>query len=611
MRIYKKYHMNLYQKFISVMILGGILPMLLLSTVILNQMFKGYKVALLDSYEKSLDYVVGSVENMLNNYDEILKIIYYYMEGDGVIYNYNYENAYTIKSILEISGDEQQTEEAAILLRNYGMITFVRYIALTDRYIDSAFFIDYRNRVYGYASNSYFEDANRLREVINIEAIDKTSKDMQIFSTHSNDYFKNRDTKVYSLARNYFDLLGSVGNYKYLGSLFIEIDVKSLDHLFSNMEVYEQGEIYIINQENYCIYSNVNEHIGKIIPESNIKVNEEAYEELFIQRILENGWRIIYKIPTSAVFTQIKRTQSAMLLILGISVVVLIFSSVIFSRKMTQPIRAMMTQMQQIEGGNFDSHLPVVSNDELGILSKRFNQMAIELNSYINKYYIAQIKQSEAELTALKSQIYPHFLYNTLEVIRMTAVSNDDQVVSEMIESLAEQIHYIVGSTNDRVTLEKEIDIIKKYIFLLNCRINGEINLSVKLNGLSEFIIPQLILQPLIENAYVHGLKPKCGIGNIDITAIHHNKRVEINVMDNGVGMDDKALENLNNLFRSDETGIRSGDTWHSIGMKNVYDRIKHLYGTNYGLEITSSVGVGTLVKIVLPYKEERALVED
>ena len=138
-----------------------------------------------------------------------------------------------------------------------------------------------------------------------------------------------------------------------------------------------------------------------------------------------------------------------------------------------------------VETGYFDIELPIRSKDEIGVLSKRFNQMSSALKTYINQSYVAHIKQNEAELTALKSQIYPHFLYNTLEIIRMTALEDQGgERVPEMIEALSEQIHYLIGPMQDMVPLEKELDIVSKYIYLLNCRISGKVQLMVKARGL-------------------------------------------------------------------------------------------------------------------------------
>lgn len=131
-----------------------------------------------------------------------------------------------------------------------------------------------------------------------------------------------------------------------------------------------------------------------------------------------------------------------MYVFVAVSVLALFAGSFYFSKRMTKPMHEMMEQMSMVETGNFDIELPIRSGDEIGILSKRFNQMSSALKTYINQSYVAQIKQNEAELTALKSQIYPHFLYNTLEIIRMTALeeAGDDRGIVQT-DSLSDRSH--------------------------------------------------------------------------------------------------------------------------------------------------------------------------
>lgn len=251
-------------------------------------------------------------------------------------------------------------------------------------------------------------------------------------------------------------------------------------------------------------------------------------------------------------------------------------------------------------------------------MAERFNQMSAALKNYINQSYVAQIKQNEAELTALKSQIYPHFLYNTLEIIRMSALENGDMPVSRMIEALSRQIHYLIGPMQDMVPLEKEIEIINGYVYLLNCRIAGKVQLMVNGKKISGILVPKLILQPIVENAYVHGIKPKSGSGSImvEITKIEHpekpgegdaRKELEITVMDNGVGMGEDDLTRIQALLDGDEIGIKNEYNWQSVGMKNVHDRIRFLYGEEYGVRVVSTPGVGTMVRLLMPWvdKEE------
>lgn len=123
----------------------------------------------------------------------------------------------------------------------------------------------------------------------------------------------------------------------------------------------------------------------------------------------------------------------------------------------------------------------------------------------------------------------------------------------------------------------------------------------MNIQSVSGKIVPKLILQPVVENAYVHGIKPKNGSGCIMIEAYVEDTLFHINVMDNGVGMDEDAVNRLYGIMNGTNPGIKSEYNWQSIGLKNVNDRIKYLYGENYGIEITSTVGIGTNVHIIMP----------
>ena len=215
--------------------------------------------------------------------------------------------------------------------------------------------------------------------------------------------------------------------------------------------------------------------------------------------------------------------------------------------------------------------------------------------------YLSKIKQTEAELNALKSQIYPHFLYNTLEVIRMTAVGRNDQMVADMIEALSDQIRYVIGTVNDLVPLGREVDILTKYIYLLNCRFSDKVTFSYNCAHLENQLIPKLILQPIVENAFIHGIKPMDGPGHIQLMAEQNENRITLTVMDNGVGMDEAALNKLYTLLDSDQPGHKENYEWASIGLKNVHDRLRYLYGSDYGISLYSTPGVGTVVKATIP----------
>ena len=601
-----KWNLSLYQKFCLVIILLGLIPMLFISTVIVDRMFKEYGNSLRSNYVQAASYVSESLDDMMENYNGVSKMPYYYNYSSEGEFQFNYMSYDNLRQIIYGIGEEPETMEAN---RYKSMMVFLGNVQAVDSYISGAHFVGNGLRGEKLAFHRSRRNIPSEEEAVfdarmGLDGLDKNSKNLMLILTHKNDYFRMQDSWVFTLARNYFDLTGTVGNYKYVGTLFIDVDLERMEAVFKNLNLNAKDQVYVCDRDNNCYYSSDKSVIGRNLDEEGIWFEETKEEFVVDTNYNASGLRVIITMKTATAYEKIRRMQKMMYVFIGASLAALLCGSVWFSRRLTKPIRNMMEQMSEIETGNFQVRLPVTSGDEIGVLSRRFNQMSKELESYINQSYVAHMKQAEAEMTALKSQIYPHFLYNTLEIIRMTALDKDDTVVSEMIEALSSQIHYMIGPMQDMVPLEKEVEITRQYVYLLNCRIKGKVHFTADLNGLSERRVPKLILQPIVENAYVHGMKPKAGSGHVMIEADHVENRMEISVMDNGVGMSTGELEQLKLLLEGSEPGIKNEHNWQSIGLKNVHDRIRYLHGEAYGIEITSTPGVGTMVRIVMPWLE-------
>lgn len=601
-----KIRWNLYQKFTLVIICIGLVPMGVLSTVIMNRMFKEYGESLKANYEQAATYINSGIDNMMDSYNDISKMPYYYNYSSEGSFQINYMSFDNLRKILYGEEHEEAVLEEA---RKKEMDAFLQNVQSVDSSIEACHFVVdeeiVKSPFHASRRNTFLKSERIFGERLRLAELDQASKQMILIPTHPMDYYNRATNQVFTVGRNYFDLTKAVGNTTYIGTLFIDVDLNRITDLFKDTRFNEQDRIYVADQNGYCFYSNSQELVGEKLDLMGEEFQDTKEQQMIDTPYGKHGLKVLIVMDTAAAYQKIRSMQDMMYVFLGASVAALLVSSIWFSRRLTKPIRSMMEQMSQIESGNFKVKLSVESKDEIGILSSRFNQMSQELETYINKSYVAQVKQSEAEMTALKSQIYPHFLYNTLEIIRMTALENEDMKVSMMIEALSQQIHYIIGPVQDLVPLEAEVDIIKKYIYLLNCRISGKVQLTADLGGLSKTMVPKLILQPIVENAYVHGLKPRGGSGHIMIDAAVENQLLVISLMDNGAGMNEETLERLRKLLVSDEIGIKNEHNWQSIGLKNVHDRIRYLYGEDYGLEITSTVSVGTMVRMVMPWDGE------
>jgi two-component system sensor histidine kinase YesM len=210
-------------------------------------------------------------------------------------------------------------------------------------------------------------------------------------------------------------------------------------------------------------------------------------------------------------------------------------------------------------------------------------------------------RQKQMEFKMLASQINPHFLFNTLETIRMKAHCNGQEEVANIVKMLAKLMRRNLEVGNKTASMQSEIDLVKSYLeiqkFRFGDRVSYEINL---LCDIGTYNVVPLLIQPIVENAFIHGLEGKEGIGKIIVNVESDKDRLIISVVDDGIGMDKEKLKyifkRLNDLNRSSEK---------SIGLSNVNQRIKLFYGDMYGLEIHSKVDEGTNVIISLPINGE------
>ena len=601
-------HFNLYHKFALTMILLGLLPMLFLATFIANKMVKNYSKALSIQYEQASEYVLSGMEAVLDSYNTISKMPYFYNLGIGT----GADSYLSFDHFRKILTGEEYEQESMEEDRQQDMQGFLQYLQSVDSYINGVHVLytdnDGEKLAFHYSVyNTFFKSEERFEELVEYDSLDRDSKKLVMISPHTTDYYYGTPEQVFTVARNYFDLRGDVGKTPYVATLFIDVDIKRLDRIFASVEFNDNEQIYVVDEEGKCFYSNNEEVIGSNLTQNLQEIQNDQNRFVVSADGKKYGLSVYICMDAGIAFSDIRRMQRLMYVCIILSCLLLFAGSFYFSNRLTKPIKRLVNQMKKVGKGNFDFEIPVQSSDEIGELAENFNEMGRELKKYIDKSYLAQIRQDEAELTALKSQIYPHFLYNTLEIIRMTALEDEEKSrVPEMIEALSQQIHYIIGPMQDLVPLEQEIDIVRKYVYLLNLRISGKVKLMVNAQGASSIQVPKLILQPLVENAYVHGIKPKQGSGSIMIEAHRKDDLLEISVMDNGVGMNQESIDMILKLLQGDAPGIKNQYNWQSIGLKNVHDRIRYLYGEGYGIRITSTVEVGTMISVVLPCNAEK-----
>lgn len=226
----------------------------------------------------------------------------------------------------------------------------------------------------------------------------------------------------------------------------------------------------------------------------------------------------------------------------------------------------------------------------------------------------AQIYDKQTELTALQSQINPHFLYNTLESIRGQALIDDNMEIARMVEALAAFFRYSISRKGNLVTLRDELANIENYMVIQRYRFNNRFSLEVIVDEEDEaaydFLIPRLIIQPVVENAIFHGLEEKLEGGKVTIEVIVTEQNLIITISDNGKGIEAEQLEKLNVRIRSRDIELEDSEKKNQrntgIALPNIHKRIQLLFGEEYGVNIYSTVGQGTDVEITIPAGCER-----
>ena len=280
-------------------------------------------------------------------------------------------------------------------------------------------------------------------------------------------------------------------------------------------------------------------------------------------------------------------------------------------------MKKIITAITQIQRGNFKTHIEVSTKDEIGLIADNLNTMSLKIDDFIEKEYVTELKiknselkqseaklrQKSAELYALQSQIDPHFLYNTLEVIRMKALSTNESEVAKMIQCLATMFR---NSIKDEivVSLKDELEFCKSYVELYNIRFVGNLSFIYDVEPeLFHYGIIKHLLQPIIENCIIHGLDLSTEENVIQIIGYLDQNKIKILISDNGIGMKEEQLKYLQESLSRD-----SLHTKDSIGIVNVNQRIQLVYGEDYGISITSKDQIGTEVMITLAAKSKEEL---
>lgn len=585
-------HVN-YQIF-SLMIITITIPLLILSVIIYIFSIQSAK----SEYQNSSNLILN---NLSFNFDQYLRSV-----EIGALTAHMDSN---LQNALENWGKTDSDKDYVQSLEYENAIEhFISSIEMTIDNVDSVqIFLD--NRVfYSSFKRAVYDVSNLSSEEWYKQTVAQKGKRV-LFGTHQPFHRPNSSESVISIAR----VINKSGTRNPLGVLLIDIRLDSLRNILNLSEN---------SNRNFVIMDDV----GKIIYASDLnQVNSNKRFKTPIQQAISDtqtdngsfyaevnevnsffnyvtspysGWTVVQYIEEQEMTKHADILRQVILWLALFSIAMAMLFMVILYSRVTKPIIFLSKQVKKIGSGQFNVNLTSERQDEFGVLYQGISKMTTNLKNYIERASYLKAQQQLAHYRALKSQVNPHFLANALESIQMKAVINKQRDIAEMIGLLGQLFRITIQSGKETITLEEELTHIRLYIQVQQMRFGDKIQYIENLAPHSNSIhIVHFSLQPLVENAIIHGLEPMLGQGTLELSSTFSGKDLLIKIQDNGVGINPEQVQQLRDYLEESSNTL----TEEHIGLKNVHEQIRYYFGNKYGVTIDSVLGEGTTLTVRIP----------
>lgn len=365
----------------------------------------------------------------------------------------------------------------------------------------------------------------------------------------------------------------------------------------------DQNEVMVADYgTDWSMDAGVVEGIRRELAEGERK--EASYDDQFwFYRSVSGGkMQILLTIPNQTIVDALFPTVASSIFVAIIAVLASVVCSVVYSKAISRPIRDLSEEMKTITLNEYSGSTLESREDEIGILQDSFNHMISRNKELIAQQYQAKLEKRNAQLRALQAQINPHFMYNTLQVIGGMALEKDAPEVYSVTLALSDILRYSLNFSKEMVCLEEEVEYLKSYVMIQNERFGGKVQLKLELEpDTRKCLIPKLILQPLAENSFEHGLLNKAGDWLLTVEShITPEGDLLICIKDNGIGFDSERLAQIREKIELDT--VKALNSGSHIGLANVHARIKlRSAKEGHGVSIDSSPETGTTVSVRMP----------
>jgi two-component system sensor histidine kinase YesM len=562
---------------------------ILLTTILITSlsgmMYRNEMISEQNSSLRQMVYQISiSVENRIEQIDHVIETL----EDDPRVVAYLSQLAGRYDKNLEDQAYRAVFSEANV----YPEIAGVMIVTSSDHYVSNVM-----NRI---SSEPLVKESWYTQAVQHPDSLQLFSKPV---GRNINNIFQYSADEVVSVSKAVIDK--KTGTCR--GVILVDIHLDAIKSVIEGMNTSNVGFIYIIDSKDQVVYSPINTTVNRIRENwfkgstgSLIKNIKGVSELLFYYKSSYTQWKTVGVFPlyeSQKVETYISYySYGIALLVMGIAIIISIF----FARSVANPITKLRLLMKSAETGNFDVHFLRKYNDEIGQLGESYNSMVDQISELIKTVHIQEKNKRKAEIEILQAQIKPHFLYNTLDTIQWMAQEHDAQDIVDLVGNLTNMLRIVLSKGNEIIPVSMEIKHVESYLMIQKIRYEDKLHYEIYVDdNIKTCSVVKLILQPLVENAIYHGIKEKRGNSLIQILGREEKGKLHFQVIDNGIGMTQEKLEQINRMLNQDS--MQDGENKVGYGIFNVNTKIRLNFGDEYGLKFHSVYGEGTVVDLWHP----------
>lgn len=461
----------------------------------------------------------------------------------------------------------------------------------------------------GFNGKTYLNNAStkvmNVTQILNSQIVKNALKTPnQIYYQYSEHAFTTSMTNGTSIVA--IKVLKNTADPEPYGIAMVMLNRQDFQNFYDTMIDSNVNSVYVVHKNGQILSSNHANRIGsydqvllekavKQHTENNSVVQYDRPDETMIVKEMPYYDSYLVSVIDNAVFVK-SVSRLPVILMVCFALTAIVATIIFFMIKHTmQPIRLLSSRMPEIIHGNFNNHIEVKGSGEVKELSEAFNFMLDGLNEYVNQMMKLQEEKRLSELHALQMQINPHFIYNTLTSIKFMIWQGNKDTSIQTIDAFIQLLRNTISNSDELIPVEQELENVKHYVRIQESRYGDKVKVHYFIqDACYQYQVLKMILQPFLENAFFHAFNDSTQ-GVIDVFGAIKKDKLVFEIIDNGSGIEQQQVQEMK------EKANEKGRRFSGIGYHNVNERIHLLYGNAYGVQITSSVGQGTIITITLP----------